>query len=89
MMGSNDTNCLNKKNLTVVDYNSNMGEISSKSITHTQYNNNLHPINFSDEISCKIKREQSEKNQNSKGICILCLNFIFYFLHDIKGNAKK
>ncbi|XP_070170436.1 repetitive organellar protein-like [Polyergus mexicanus] len=66
MMGSNDTNCLNKKNLTVVDYNSNMEEILNKSITHAQCNNNLHPINFSGEISCKIKQEQCEKNQNSK-----------------------
>ncbi|GAB1862853.1 Chitin-binding type-2 domain-containing protein [Camponotus japonicus] len=65
-MGSNDANCLDKKNLTVIDYNSNMQEMSSKSITYKHYNNNLHPFNFSDEINCNIKQELYEKSQNSK-----------------------
>ncbi|XP_050448925.1 metacaspase-2-like isoform X3 [Cataglyphis hispanica] len=62
---SNNTTCLDKKNITVVDYNSNMEEISGKSITHTP-NNNLLPIDFSDGINCGVKREQCKKNQNSK-----------------------
>lgn len=83
-MGSNDADCLDKKNLTVTDYNSNMQEMSSKSITYKQCNNNLHPFNFSDEKNCKIKQKLCEKSQNSKGMCILFkCNFIFSSLYII------
>lgn len=80
-MGSNDANCLDKKNLTVIDYNSNMQKMSSKSITYKQYNNNLHPFHFSDEINCKIKQELYEKSQNSKGMCILFKFYFFFFTY--------
>lgn len=77
-MGSNDANCLDKKNLTVIDYNSNMQDMSSKSITNKQFNNNLHPFNFSDG-NCKIKQELCENSQNSKGMCILFKFYFFFF----------
>lgn len=66
-VGSDDTNCLDKKNLFFIDCNSKTQEVSSDevSITNTKYDRNLTPVDFIDEANHRVKQKYSQSKKST------------------------
>ncbi|XP_067208947.1 putative histone-lysine N-methyltransferase 1 isoform X2 [Linepithema humile] len=73
-VGPDDTNCLDKRNLTFVNYNRKMEGIFTESITHMECNNNLHPTDVTNETNHVVRQKQSKKKQNKKDVSLSVVN---------------